>query len=685
MKTLCIFLFFLFLELPLWTLAQEMHRDSLKKQLYQEKNPQQRVNLLIHILDLSGSDKDDFDVATQLYKEAKAIGDKFAIATSLGSITIGWMQSPTQKDSLFCLLKEADSLLKNSPEDGIATYYGMVYQARVLSLTERAHRMEICNQILDELNQDKEKENAFQQAKRLFLTGSIYYLLMSLTENTENEGSVPYLEEAWQLAQTFPPSARKNFSANIYILLSNLYSNLNENQKLIKLSNAYLDMLDEYFAQDVIQKRRPYFYKDNLYLLCYQQLMVNHKLIGKEKAREYYHRFYNFMKNGKGDILQRDNLYFYSFSYSYFMNQGEYEQALACSDSLIYLIEKNKISNIKYVTHYKNRAEALIALGRYKDACNAYERTMHIADSLQRKEQLKTIGELQVSDEMDKLKLSKARLSARNHTIALISAITLLCLLIGFALYLYLNLKRTQKLHNELLQQREKALKSEKQKNAFINSICHEVRTPLNSISGFTALIVEDMETNGYKNEYNEIIQESCDHLTNLLDDMLEVAYLENLNTDLPTDLVDINKLCKQEMEAIQKKYPQKEVVYKLYLSPQLSPICTHAKYFSLLIRHLLNNARKFTQTGEIQLKAEPDQKNKKINITITDTGCGIPKDKQEYVFERFTKLDTFTPGNGLGLYLCRLISIKLHATLYIDAHYMQGTRIVFCWANCPF
>ena len=104
MKTLCIFLFFLFLELPLWTLAQEMHRDSLKKQLYQEKNPQQRVNLLIHILDLSGSDKDDFDVATQLYKEAKAIDDKFAIATSLGSITIGWMQSPTQKDSLFCLL-----------------------------------------------------------------------------------------------------------------------------------------------------------------------------------------------------------------------------------------------------------------------------------------------------------------------------------------------------------------------------------------------------------------------------------------------------------------------------------------------------------------------------------------------------------------------------------------------------
>lgn len=133
------------------------------------------------------------------------------------------------------------------------------------------------------------------------------------------------------------------------------------------------------------------------------------------------------------------------------------------------------------------------------------------------------------------------------------------------------------------------------------------------------------------------------------------------------------------------KKYPQKEVVYKLYSSPQLFPICTHAKYFSLLIRHLLNNARKFIQTGEIQLKAEPDQKNKKINITITDTGCGIPKDKQEYVFERFTKLDTFTPGNGLGLYLCRLISIKLYATLYIDAHYMQGTRIIFCWADCHF
>lgn len=196
---------------------------------------------------------------------------------------------------------------------------------------------------------------------------------------------------------------------------------------------------------------------------------------------------------------------------------------------------------------------------------------MHIADSLQRKEQLKTIGELQVSDEMDKLKLSKARLSSRNHTIALISAITLLCLLIGFALYLYLNLKRTQKLHNKLLQQREKALKSEKQKNAFINSICHEVRTPPNSISGFTALIVEDLETTGYQNEYNEIIQESCDHLTNLLDDVLEVAYLENLNKDLPTDLVDINKLCKQEMEAIQKSILRKKSFINFTYHPSSS------------------------------------------------------------------------------------------------------------------
>lgn len=685
MRTLCIFLLFLFLELPLLTPAQETHRDSLKYQLQQEKDPQQRVNLLIHILDLSGSSKDDFEIATQLYKEAKAIGDKFAIATSLGSITIGWMQSPAQKDSLFYLLKEADALLKNSSEDGIATYYEMVYQARILSVTERTRRAEICNQILKELNQDKDKENAFQQVKRLFLTGSIYYLLMSMTENAENEGPIPYLEEAWQLAQSFPPTTRKNFSANIYILLSNLYFNLNENQKLIKLSNAYLDMLDEYFAQDIIKQRRPYFYKDNLYLLCYQQLMGNSKVIGKEKAQEYYRRFYNYMKNGKGDSMQRDNLYFYSFSYSYFMNQGEYEQALACIDSLIYLIEKTQVSNIKYVIHYKSRAEALIALGRYKDACKAYERSMHVADSLQRKEQLKAIGELQVSEEADKLKLSKANLSARNHTIALISTIVLLCLLIGFAIYLHINLKRTQKLHSELLQQRKKALKSEKQKNAFINSICHEVRTPLNSISGFTALIVEDQETGGYKNEYNEIIQESCDHLTSLLDDMLEVAYLENLNTDLPIELVDINKLCEQEMEAVQKKYPQKDIVYTLHLAPQLPPLPTHAKYISLVIKHLLNNASKFTQAGEIQLKTEQDLKNKKIKISITDTGCGIPPDKQEYVFERFTKLDTFTPGNGLGLYLCRLISNKLHCSVSIDPSYIQGARIIVSCKDCNF
>lgn len=89
----------------------------------------------------------------------------------------------------------------------------------------------------------------------------------------------------------------------------------------------------------------------------------------------------------------------------------------------------------------------------------------------------------------------------------------------------------------------------------------------------------------------------------------------------------------------------------------------------------LLGNAQKFTRLGEVRLECSRDEEH--FSITVTDTGCGIPSEQYDHVFERFTKLDTFSQGNGLGLYLCRLIVRHLGGEIHIDPDYTGGTRVV--------
>ena len=90
-----------------------------------------------------------------------------------------------------------------------------------------------------------------------------------------------------------------------------------------------------------------------------------------------------------------------------------------------------------------------------------------------------------------------------------------------------------------------------------------------------------------------------------------------------------------------------------------------------------MQNAAKFTDKGSIVLDYELNRNEREIIYRITDTGKGIPADKQEYVFERFTKLDDFTQGTGLGLPICRLIAEKLGGTLVIDKEYTVGCRFI--------
>ena len=103
----------------------------------------------------------------------------------------------------------------------------------------------------------------------------------------------------------------------------------------------------------------------------------------------------------------------------------------------------------------------------------------------------------------------------------------------------------------------------------------------------------------------------------------------------------------------------------------------TNSDRLSQILTHLLQNAAKFTEQGSITLEYALNESEQQIVYRVTDTGKGIPKDKQDFVFERFAKLDDFTQGTGLGLPICRLVAEKLGGSLLIDDSYTQGCRFI--------
>jgi len=157
---------------------------------------------------------------------------------------------------------------------------------------------------------------------------------------------------------------------------------------------------------------------------------------------------------------------------------------------------------------------------------------------------------------------------------------------------------------------------------------------------------------------------------------VLDISFLDQSEEVSYDKVEDINVSCLSGIEAV-RTLVHEGVELEFRPSVERCLIKTNPGRVSQILIHLLQNAAKFTDKGSIVLDYELNRNEREIIYRITDTGKGIPADKQEYVFERFTKLDDFTQGTGLGLPICRLIAEKLGGTLVIDKEYTVGCRFI--------
>lgn len=249
------------------------------------------------------------------------------------------------------------------------------------------------------------------------------------------------------------------------------------------------------------------------------------------------------------------------------------------------------------------------------------------------------------------------------------------------SLYFYYHTKKLkdelQESESALREAKDRAEESSRLKSAFLANMSHEIRTPLNAIVGFSDVLASGGTSVDEQQGYVDIIKTNSDLLLRLINDILDVSRLEADRVTFTIEKCDVVPLCQQVLASVsQARKSENEFIFEC--DRESVDLRTDIQRLQQVIINLLSNADKFTRNGQITLKLEVDDEKRVATFSVSDTGTGIPLEKQKQVFERFEKLNEYVQGTGLGLSICKLTVEKWGGEIWVDSGYTDGARFVF-------
>lgn len=361
----------------------------------------------------------------------------------------------------------------------------------------------------------------------------------------------------------------------------------------------------------------------------------------------------------------------------YLVVTGAHEAALTAYNDFLQT-EYARINHNIYKEALLEKADLLVKMGNKEEAYGQYGKVFSYIKTSFEKNYPKEIDRLCTRFQADQLAYQNERdriVSMRFYLAGIIVSVLFLIFLLVLGWKKIFRLKRSQ-MRQEAM--KEKAVQAIQRKNMFLSNMSHEVRTPLNAIVGFSAVLTDEDESfdDESRREFSEIIKVNSFQLLKLINDILDFSDFENDNITFNIRTHDAVKLCNEVVETVMASR-KLEVEMRFDTDLSVLMLDTDDARLRQVLINLLVNAAKFTEQGSIVLELKMADAGTAL-FSVTDTGCGIPPEKQHLIFERFEKLNDFVQGSGLGLSICQLIVKYMNGKLWVDSGYTRGARFCF-------
>ena len=381
--------------------------------------------------------------------------------------------------------------------------------------------------------------------------------------------------------------------------------------------------------------------------------------------------------------LHPEKFYRFHLDYTtaaYYRAMGNWDKQYWKQALDIYSKLQAEYSGNKRSTYYRWTSLEKIYLckiqGMAMEACRIYQELYPPIDTLASQSYIRQINTIKAKYQVDKAETASNNEYNKIITSILVGTMALVTLFVLLAILLKRQREKVKLSTQKLATSRINAENAMRAKSVFLSNMSHEIRTPLNALSGFSSLLTEEGLDDETRRQCNEVIQQNSELLLKLINDVIDLSSLEFGKLQFCIAQHDAVSICRNVIDTVNKvKQTQAELTFTTELEEM--PIETDDSRLQQVLINLLINATKFTPQGSIVLKLEKETDDT-VLFTVTDTGCGIPKDKQANIFQRFEKLNENAQGSGLGLSICQLIIEHIGGQIWIDSEYTEGSRFCF-------
>ena len=649
--------------------------DSLYKVLDHTADYKEQVLLLYDIMDLTEyivTPKDSVSMykkaSRQLLRIAQQNKDE---AVQLDILRILATNSEAASENNDSLIKYTGLVEKLAPSNSQKEVLAYLRCTRVQFETNYQSDSVIYDNLLEYIGRCRKEssgDDIYQRTENLFSLCDMMYKI------SPGDMYISYLKKLEKLISQLPSDGRNIFPTTFLTLAANSYAFNGMQQEALAADRKALKLSKE---RDAKYKKdgRIYHNFDRYYYIMYRRMLLCPDAMTKAEYDSCYHRIEEIAATNS--MTGRDFNSPGSISkIRYMMANKQYREALPLLDQSLTLKKPN--SNIwKECLRY--RIEAGRAIGNDPD----WEKySLQYIDMLEdsRKEELEyKAKEFQIAYDTNELERQVSQLQLRTELIAIILFLTIIVILAILLTSVTRSRSRLKKMNAELDEARSKAENASKMKTIFIQNMNHEIRTPMNAIVGFSKLIAEDKGTldEEEKETYTKIISDNGDLLLDIVNDLLDISELEAGKIKFKPSPCSMNDICTSAVNSCKSRANEGVSMIFTPHDDDLELNVDRRRIMQVLINYL-TNACKNTEKGSITADYAVDKTAKRVTLSVTDTGAGIPPDKAEAIFGRFEKLDNFKEGTGIGLNICELIANGLNGEAKLDTAYTDGARFLF-------